>query len=497
MGCTQSINEPIAEPSKTPLAGNDWWDFEVQGRHILGSKPDTLLTGGKHFRVTLSSARPTGWNLSVTGAGPDGKSPSHLVATHAVFGTVHQADDAWFTDPFGNGSGGFEMNGPNGYKLRIRDVVLETAGTNYFLDIYDPNTGEWTDYCDGHGGAYAVTGSFNGRRIHNTGAAISFACDDGVEKKCMKWGYLPGTGGSPDPFWDLNQTCIQMANAAYCGGALSGLPFTREETPIVIRDYRKDYAMPEPWAAPALTHPNPFPGDPDTFYIEAAWRPDGLAPLCVSKLRWKSLPPNPCPLDLPDPRWNPPTGEEERPGKFCEDYTFTDLFNKGALIINGSMLMDAPTDKWKDPATQDVVTTMRGFYSNVNGDKSASIAPFPTYTQYVGPDGMILRNLTGTLDEATMIPLFTQRETTATTTTGTPRLVLSDDVNLPGYTHVPIKDDLRGPDFEGYAFPPSSTVNGLKLLKVCAQGGDYNTTIAPAACPGGSLAQQMYALPYP
>lgn len=477
VGCADALSSHEEAPHESvheAMVGGDSSDDDMQGRHVLGLSADALLVNHNHFRVPNVSVSPTGWTLSVTSAGPRGVNGANLVATNAS-GTTHTGADPWFKTV----NGPLTMGVAGGRQLRVRDVATEGASTLYYLDIYNPNTGQWTDYCDGKGGAFALAGGINERRIHTTGPTITFACSlGGVAGKCVRWGYVPGTraGGPTDTNWNHHQACIQMANAAYCGGALSGLPFTREETPIVIQDFVPNYAKGDP----TLKHPAVHPGDPDAFYFEAAWRPDGLPPLCLSRLRWQSLPPNPCPTELPDPRFDP-----NPEGKFCEEYTNQDFIDEGVLIINGSKMMDGPLGKWRNPSNNDVVSTLRGFHSKVNGDTSKSIFPFPGYTDYLGTDGMILRNLTGTLDEnVDMVKLYIQHDKNSD------RLVLSDGVDLLNHTHN--QDRTQSGDFEGYAF--KNTLPNLRTLKVCRTGVDYTTTTNGCANP---LTAPMYALPAP
>lgn len=63
------------------------------------------------------------------------------------------------------------------------------------------------------------------------------------------------------------------------------------------------------------------------------------------------------------------------------------------------------------------------------------------YTRYVGLDGMLLRNLPGSLSDDQMLPLFRQG------TTGSDRYV----TDVPGL-------DRNDPSFEGYAFADQVTI---------------------------------------
>jgi hypothetical protein len=268
-----------------------------------------------------------------------------------------------------------------------------------------------------------------------------------------------------------------MANADYCR---SGTPYTREQTPILIRDYSPYYPGPYP---SDLGHPSPFPGDPDTFYFEAGWRPGDLGPVCLSKIRWASLPPDPCPTVLLDPRYS-----DDKRAKFCDDMTIADIQSLGALLVNGSKMMDAPLHRWRNPKTGDEVSTIRGFFVDTNGDGRAdfpgSTAPFTDYTVHVQAEGMLLRNLPGTLDPSKMYPLYMQN-------LGGGDRYLSE-VGLGRTT----------PPFEGYSFlnPTTTLSNGATInaqaFSLCERSGDYDTEYA--ALDGCAFVKSLhYALPAP
>jgi hypothetical protein len=442
--------EPEDLPSVTPppVVPYVTWDPD-QGRHILGKKPDALLSGGEHFKVSVIPDNRPGFRISVNAAGAGGVNGTNLVADDGLVDTPDPTGtDPWFI--------GMILNGPDG-QLKIRGVApLGTNSTLYYLDyrsVIAGNPGPWEDYCGAAGGgAIAISGYYDSRRIHHPGPFLSFPCENGVAQKCERWGYPAGNAGPSDENWKFHQACTAMANADYCR---AGKPYTREETPIRVRDFAPTYGSPFPDDVP---HPIQFPGNPDTFYFEAGWRPGDLPPVCLSKIRWASLPPNPCPAVLPDPRFS-----DDRSAKFCDDMTMAEIAGLGAYIVNGSKMMDAPLGTWRNPSTGDVVQTIRGFYidrDGMSGPDASSTLPFTGYTQFLGNQGMILRNLTGTLDEATdMYKLYMQ---------------VNPATNDRVVAHDPVPDHVMG-EFEGYTFQSSSRFPNLTALKLCSSGTDYRT----------------------
>ena len=325
------VGEPGVEqsPEGTALQSLDMpWEPD-QGTHILGSIPDGIPVtagpgAGDYLRVSTTPVSEPDYKLSVSGA----LGGANLVAT---FGVLQYRDDhSWFV--------GLKMSTSNGGQIKItavtrvepidvqiHGVVTQAASTLYTLKYRPPvgggQFGAWTDYCKSGVGAIALRGSYSAARMHRDIDTISFGCDDGIVFKCNFWGYVAGNGGPTTRGWRYHQACTGMGNANYCR---TGQSFTRELTPVQIRDdvgsYGHDPDPRQPWTD-VLGHPAEMPGDPDTFYIEAGWDEFG-GPICLSKIRWAGLPPDPCRSVLPDPRFNPPSGDPEHPkGKFCDDWT--------------------------------------------------------------------------------------------------------------------------------------------------------------------------------
>jgi hypothetical protein len=437
VGCAGSgPDQPETKPSAPPPAppssdGSEEQWIPDQGTHILGSGPDVLGSGPGYISVSTTPAFRTKFTVSVMPA----IAGAHLTATDGT--TTYSQNHTWFNDLILTASDGGQVKiigsaevfatAPDlNYKV-VEDaantewVANAVASTEYTLLYRKPKMGggfeDWKDYCGDDGGAAVpVAGHYGGQRDHLNGR-ISFACHNGIAFKCTMWGFPTGPGLTIDPdAWDLHTACTGMGNARYCGDAHS---FTREMTPVWIVDQKNGSGIDN--NAWDLMHPGDrgdrWPGNPDVFYIEAGWKRDGT-PLCLSKLRWVSLPPNPCRgvlNGLEDPR--EVVRSDEHPDVFfCDGNSVTQLFNLGAVLINGSMMMDAPIGRWETSGGEKV-STIRGVWVDANKDGFADPETvFPlieggassSYTTFDRYDGMLLRNLTGTLTEDQMVPLYMQ-----------------------------------------------------------------------------------------
>jgi hypothetical protein len=409
-----------ASPQPPPPPVDEPW-IPDQGTHILGSGPDVIPNAGSAGYISASVVPTfrTKFTLSLSTAA----NGANLVASRFTFPgglETHTGADDWFLNLIMTTSDGGQLKITGMDQVTAADLgfltVASTATSTRYTLSYRASDGkggflDWGDYCNGAGGAIPLRGSYdvNRKHIDPTPASISFACPDGIAYKCSMWGYRSGSFGPSTMDWKYHQACTAAGNARYCG---DGHSFTREMTPIRLIDTQVGYGIDDPGAE--LTHPSPFPGDPDTFYIEAGWNAQGK-PICLSKLRWVSLPPNPCPGVIEDPRSVPSDHDSVF---FCDEFPISYLFSHGAILVNGSELMDAPLGRWSNGT--DVVSTIRGFVVDVDGDGqpdrngSGSVLPFADaqghsdYQTYLGSDGMLLRNLPGILDESQMTLLYVQ-----------------------------------------------------------------------------------------
>jgi hypothetical protein len=276
-------------------------------------------------------------------------------------------------------------------EMRIAEVLPpETANGkwHYRLEQLDPASNAWLPACaqpapvfpspPPAGLAIAMPGWWTDDRVYVDDAqAVTFSCLSGVAAKCDGWGYSPTAqtppqteSGQPNDNSgpDVTVACVRMASADYCG---IGLPTTFDGTPIHIHDVFGGPHHPE----------QPLPG----FYFEAAWRGRAIGKegrripgpaLCLSKLRWATLPPGgSCPAQVPDPRIS-------RRGNFCEDYTAAQLEQMGATIYDDSPYLDAGLLTWSDntPATAYFTSTML----------VAERYPLPPTWQITPPPGLVV-----------------------------------------------------------------------------------------------------------
>ena len=373
VACTTDPSTDIPPP--TDEAPRAVYGEELQGRHLLGNLADDLAGGGAFLAVDNHATLPA-TGVAVTVA-VDGVS---LVATDAA-GTTYSDPNDFIGMVFANAAG-----------AELQITAIDTAVTTsprYVLEYRPNNLAPWTAYCDAAigSGAVPLQGWWDHVRRHRKSSQLSFGCSgSGVTAKCVDWGYIPGGAGPGNLGWDHHQACTQMANANIC---MDGSTHTRELTPIVIRDFIPG-AEPAPNDAPALERLDPAVNwpPPDKYYFEAGWQPNGPA-ICLSKLRWASLPLGGyCPAVLPDPR----VVEGDSTVRFCEDYTWAELHAAGALLLNSSLPMDLPLHRWTNGAG-DRVTTVNGYVTDV-----PESYPFPGYTNLMASDAILLRNLPGSLD---------------------------------------------------------------------------------------------------
>jgi hypothetical protein len=275
--------------------------------------------------------------------------------------------------------------------MRIADALSPDqtgAGWQYVLEEQDA-AGAWQPACDtptpivpgdpvaSPPRALAMNGAWQGDGLYLADSDnISFACETGAVGKCAAWGYpvsatppsvtehgLPTTATGAD----LAQACSRMARADYC---VLGVPNTLEGTPIRYDDIFRT------------------PPDAPGFLFEAAW--PGVAqrrgqpaqrptPICLSKLRWSTLPlGGGCAVTLPDPR-------TDSKGEFCEDLTPQQLEQAGALVYSSSTFLDAGLYTFTDTQTMSRLTTAHLLPGPVGTPPAWWKIPQPQGVPFPGP----------------------------------------------------------------------------------------------------------------
>ena len=271
-------------------------------------------------------------------------------------------------------------------ELRIVADLPETpdAPRRYLVERRESPTQPWIDPCHGEA-ALPFNGRFTSDRKHVAQVGeISFGCDGATAYKCAGlWGYVPSDVDNPaaDDMWDVHEACTHMASSTYCMDATS---YTRNGSWIELMD---DWGVSSPtppnmtpvmpwraWMQPL----NQWPPARHTFYLEGGWN-DDEKPFCLSRTRWASLPPDPCPGVLDDPRTTPGA-------RYCEEYSNDQLTFSGALVWNTSLVNDLPLHTWVLGTER--VTTVRGFH-----DDFRSLPPVLGMT-YESSAGILVREPT-------------------------------------------------------------------------------------------------------
>ena len=231
--------------------------------------------------------------------------------------------------------------------MRIADVFSPDqtgGGWQYALEDQD-DSGAWVPACavptpivpgdpvSSPPRAIAMNGVWEADGLYHVDADnVSFACETGAVAKCAAWGY-PVTATPPSVTEhglpttvtgaDMAQACSRMARADFCNAGVSN---TLEGTPIAYDEIFRT------------------PPETPAYFFEAAWRgvalrtgqpPQQPVPICLSKLRWSTLPlGGGCGVQLPDPR-------TDAKGAFCENLTPQQLEQMGALVYSSSAFLDA------------------------------------------------------------------------------------------------------------------------------------------------------------
>lgn len=341
-GCTGATEPPLETSLGPPLP-----DRENQGRFLLG---DESVPGASDSFDSVSENPGFLYSVKTTT-----KRGANRV-TARVEGTVVLASD-------GLSPVGLVFKAAAGTsELRILAELPATADKpfRYLVERRAMPTSPWVDPCHGEA-ALPFDGRFTSERRHVAQMGeFSFGCDGGTAFKCAGlWGYLPSAVDNPamDDMWDVHEACTHMASATYCMDATS---YTRNGSWIELMD---------DWGVSSPTPPNMTPAMPwrawiqpmnqwpparHTFFLEGGWN-DDEPPTCLSRTRWASLPPDPCPGVLDDPRTTPGA-------KYCEEFTNDELTAAGALVWNTSLVHDLPLHVWRLGTER--VTTVRGFHDD-------------------------------------------------------------------------------------------------------------------------------------
>lgn len=148
--------------------------------------------------------------------------------------------------------------------LRVESVARDPQDADGDLFLYDLRVrdaaGAWRPYClpdrEGRTLAIPLQGSWDARRNHVPGDAVTFACTNGAIGKCARWGYKPWKTVNGVSLAEYHQACVHLVGADYCG---DGRPHTRDGTKIDV------------WDRLGIQKRETEPG----MVFEAAWSPRG------------------------------------------------------------------------------------------------------------------------------------------------------------------------------------------------------------------------------
>ncbi|HLL25084.1 MAG TPA: ADYC domain-containing protein [Kofleriaceae bacterium] len=281
---------------------------------------------------------------------------------------------------------GKELLGTYDVRVRIDAVVADPPfGDKFQVSVSTPLNVPFHPYCANGGYARVVGGKWSHDATRGFESdRFTLACDDGVISKCFRFGYAPDNVKDSSKS-RMHQACTRAARQDVCKRGAG----SREGTHVVFRDLVPGY-KPHPLDTPALTYAPYAPAPPDEIYYESVWGTEGI--VCMESDRWNSVRNTGC-QGVPDPR-------VDVDAKFCRDMTPDEVLKKGGLIAIGSRTQDRVLRRWRNPTTNDVVTTIRGFV----GVKQ--VAPFPGYTEMLGEDGVLLRNLPASLTLDDVVPVY-------------------------------------------------------------------------------------------
>jgi hypothetical protein len=428
-GCVVGAEAPIDEPG--PHLGEVHQllaDEEINGRSIVGA--------------VFESATYV----------PEGATEYFSVGTTGVRGLTRTIETIAFTggaslkpSPINPNLVGLILSSGD-VRLKIASVRPDGAITHYGLDASVAG-GPFTRACDDAIPLYGVVGR-NGEH-RGTPGHITFACSDGAEHKCARFGYPPGLPGSP--LWGVHQACVQGVIADYCGEGRSN---TRIGTSIRFTDNAGVYQVAPGTQLPVMTAAS-WPPSADEYYFEAAFEASHTTAVCSARARWPLITDS-CIAAIPD----------------CPNDTVDNLIDPGgATLFIASMYNQLRLDRWRSNEGNDAdrVSTVRGYF---NAGDAAMMPPWPGYV-HDGNDGMLLRVPPTSVPLGNLIAVSMFRSSS-----GDSFVARSDDarftVSATAFTNL---------GQEGYVYKYQSDVpNGreLRLYRHRTNGDRTATTGAPA-----------------
>jgi hypothetical protein len=364
-----------ADDEADKIGGDDGDGMQTQGRHLFGEDLDRRGSAERHFAVEIQTTASDGQPYYAS----------------IVDGTLHVAGPGGHFRGMDRELVGLVFEGVDGGRLRLgKAVPVRGVGVGHTISIQPPRSDTWEPVCGGRP-ALPLHGTFGRDGFHHDEPAISFVCPDGGAYKCSLWGYPPGTSSS-DPLWDYHQACTRMARNDLCA---NGQSYTFEGTAILFRDETPLTDIPEP--PDTFNEPTTWPPPVDAYFYEAAWRGGRRPPRCLARARWRTLPlGNRCGGLLLDPRVDPDA-------RACEDLLDDDEGLDDVLIFSASHINDVTMNRWD--LEGDLVSTINGYFAIPESGQPAEI-PFGGLTAiYHGTDGILLRVVPESIDEADLLDL--------------------------------------------------------------------------------------------
>lgn len=272
------------------------------------------------------------------------------------------------------------------YWLRIARVSdPDLLGRNrYHVEQSVADGDDWQSFCAENDSAYVIPAVFLNGGPAEGARDLAFACGRGAVAKAIRWGFAPWEGHTGH-----FKAAIQLARADYCA---TGESHTVDGTPVLVQDVDGLGHRSIPDAA------NPPTVGNAPFFFEAGWQSDSEGSdrpvLCLSKLRWQALPPNPPCANLPDPR-------VVEGGTFCEELGGRDILapdfllnlrRQGALVFSSSQRNDAGLWVWETVGRDGVryQTTTAGFWGGSSGQTAPPAHGYNVVLNFPSFQGSVL-----------------------------------------------------------------------------------------------------------